>query len=200
MTAPKKAPSSTATKKAAAKATTKKVSTTAVANKAAGKTASSHTAKAKSPKGTEKAAAKNSGFSAAEKAAMRERAAESRAAAKRKGASGAAADAADCIAKITALPEPDRTLASGIHELIQKAAPHLAPKLWYGMPAYARDGKVVCFIQPASKFKTRYLTLGFSDQARLDTGSMWATVYAVTAWSKSTQTEVAALIRKAEGL
>ena len=144
--------------------------------------------------------AKAAGLSAAEKAAVRERAAETRTSAKRKGASGAAADAADCVAKIAAMPEPDRTIAGGIHDLIQKTAPHLAPKLWYGMPAYAREGKVVCFIQPASKFKTRYLTLGFSDQARLDSGNMWATVFAVTAWSKATQAEISALVRKAEAL
>lgn len=140
---------------------------------------------------------KAASFSAAEKAAMRERAAEARAATKRRGSSGAAADAADVQAKIAALPEPDRALAASIHELIGKTAPNLAPRLWYGMPAYSLDGKVVCFVQPASKFKTRYLTLGFSDQATLDDGAMWPTVFAICVWNKTTQSAVRSLISKA---
>ncbi|MGB9897582.1 iron chaperone, partial [Thermanaerothrix sp.] len=112
-------------------------------------------------------------FSAEERAAMRERAAELKAARTGKDAGEEAVRA-----KIAEMPEPDRTMALRLHEIITTAAPELTPRLWYGMPAYARAGKVVCFFQGAQKFKTRYATLGFTDAAHLDEGVMWPTAFA----------------------
>jgi uncharacterized protein YdhG (YjbR/CyaY superfamily) len=112
----------------------------------------------------------SSGFSAAEKAAMKERVAES------KGGTGVET----LLAKIAEMGEDDRALAERVHAIVTKAAPDLEPKTWYGMPAYAKGGKVVCFFQPAGKFKARYSTLGFNDPANLDDGTMWPTAYAVT--------------------
>lgn len=131
---------------------------------------------------------------------MKERAAEVRASSKAgKGAAKAEAELQDVLTKIADLPEPDRGLAERLHEVITAAAPQLAPKTWYGMPAYAKDGKIVCFIQPASKFKTRYATLGLDDTATLDDGTMWPTAYGITALTKGDEAAIAALITRAAG-
>jgi uncharacterized protein YdhG (YjbR/CyaY superfamily) len=139
------------------------------------------------------AGARKQTFTAEERAAMRERAAEQKAA--RRGAEAEA----DVVAKIDELPEPDRTLAHRIHALVKATAPELAPRLWYGMPAYAKGGKVVCFFQAAQKFKTRYGTLGFSDTAQLDDGTMWPTAYALTELTAEDEQRIAALVRRAAG-
>ena len=125
------------------------------------------------------ATSKNTGFTDEERAAMKERAREMKAEARAN--KGKADGEHDVLEKIAEMPEPDRALAERLHALIKANAPELSPKTWYGMPAYARDGKVVCFFQSAAKFKARYATLGFSDEARLDGGSMWPTAFALTA-------------------
>ncbi|WP_435854852.1 iron chaperone [Streptomyces triculaminicus] len=105
----------------------------------------------------------------------------------------------DVLAKIAEMPEADRVLAERIHAVIKTAAPGLAPKLWYGMPAYARDGKVVCHFQSAEKFKSRYATLGFSDQAALDDGAMWPTAFALKELTAADEQRISALVKKAVG-
>jgi len=141
--------------------------------------------------------AKRGGFTDEELAAMKERAQELKAAARR----GPRADKSDgesaVLAKIAEMPEPDQAMASRLHAVIMASAPDLTPRLWYGMPAYAKDGKVVCFFQGASKFNTRYSTLGFSDQAHLDEGEMWPTAFALTALSAADEERIAALVRRA---
>lgn len=134
-------------------------------------------------------------FTPAERAAMRERAAESRAAhtSKLEGESVVRA-------KIAAMPEPERTMALRLHDLIMTTAPDLVPRLWYGMPAYAQAGKVVCFFQSAQKFKTRYATLGFTDAAHLDEGAMWPTAFALLALTPAEEERIVALVRKAVSL
>ncbi|HEY8545063.1 MAG TPA: hypothetical protein VIL36_08445 [Acidimicrobiales bacterium] len=147
---------------------------------------------------TKKAAAKkasgrgsSSGFSAEERAAMRERAREAKAAANRE------AGERDLLAKIAEMPEPDRTMAERVHAVVSATAPELAPRTWYGMPAYAKDGAVLCFFQPASKFKARYATFGFNDNARLDDGTMWPTAYALTEVDEATEQAIARLVAQA---
>ena len=143
-----------------------------------------------------------SGFSAEERAAMKEHAAEEKKAASRRGASRAEKEAAaeqDVLAKIAEMQDGDRVLAERVHEIVKEAAPRLAPKLWYGMPAYARDGKVVCHFQSAEKFKSRYATLGFSDQAALDDGAMWPAAYALRDITAAVEEQITALIKKAVG-
>ena len=130
---------------------------------------------------------------------MRERAQELRARARRSPRAALADGEADVLAKIAEMPAPDRALAERLHSLIKAEAPSLAPRTWYGMPAYARDGSVVCFFQSAQKFKTRYATLGFSDKASLDEGSMWPTAFALKGWSPAEEQRVAALLRRAVG-
>ncbi|HYA71164.1 MAG TPA: DUF1801 domain-containing protein [Thermoplasmata archaeon] len=103
------------------------------------------------------------------------------------------------VAKIAEFPEPDRSLAKRIHGIIRGNAPHLKPRLWYGMPAYSKDGEVVCFFQNASKFKVRYSTLGFSDEAKLDDGRMWPVTYAVVELTPAEEAKIGALVRKAVG-
>jgi len=137
------------------------------------------------------AATRKQTFSAEERAAMRERAREQKAA--RQGADAEA----DVVAKIAEFPEPERSMAGRIHAIVKAAAPELAPRLWYGMPAYANDGKVVCFFQNGSKFKTRYSTLGFSDQAHLDEGTMWPNAYALTKLTAADEKRIAALVKQA---
>ena len=132
-------------------------------------------------------------FTAEEQAAMKERAKELRAARRGSSADGDA----DVRAKIAEMPEPDRELAERLHALITSKAPELSPRLWYGMPAYAKDGKVVCFFQNAGKFKTRYSTLGFSDKANLDEGAMWPTSYALTGLTAAEEAHIVALVQKA---
>lgn len=139
------------------------------------------------------------GFTAEEKAAMKDRAAEARKAKARKGKQSTAEDAADVLAKIAELGDADRALAQRVHEIVTAAAPVLAPKLWYGMPAYAKDGKVVCFFQGADKFKSRYSTLGFSDAAQLDDGVMWPTAFALTDVDTVDEAAITALVQRAAG-
>ncbi|MFF9068294.1 iron chaperone [Streptomyces sp. NPDC014891] len=137
------------------------------------------------------------GFTEEERAAMKERASELKSTARRASRSSKADGEADVLAKIAEMTEADRVLAERIHALVKEHAPELAPKTWYGMPAYAKAGKVVCFFQAAEKFKARYATLGFSDLARLDEGSMWATSFALTELSPADETRIAALIAQA---
>jgi uncharacterized protein YdhG (YjbR/CyaY superfamily) len=139
---------------------------------------------------------RGTGLSAAEQAAVRERARE---VAKERRPARAKRDRraeglADVLAAIAALPEPDRTIVDGLHALITDTAPDLEPRTWYGMPAYARDGKVVCFVQAAAKFTTRYSTLGFNDVAKLDDGAMWPTAFAVVKLDRPTQARIRDLI------
>jgi uncharacterized protein YdhG (YjbR/CyaY superfamily) len=132
------------------------------------------------------------GFTAEERAAMRERARES------KSAHGSKEDGeAALMAKIAELPESDRVMARQLHSIVMASAPDLVPRTWYGMPAYAWDGKVVCFFQGAQKFKTRYATFGFSDQAKLDDGAMWPTSFALTALTAVVEARITALVKKA---
>jgi uncharacterized protein YdhG (YjbR/CyaY superfamily) len=140
------------------------------------------------------------GFTEEERGAMKERAQELKAA-KRRGAAGQKADedANAVLAKIAEMPEGDRVMAERIHAVVAASAPALAPKLWYGMPAYARDGKVVCFFQSAEKFKSRYATLGFNDTAHLDEGTMWPTAFALTALTEETEARIAELVKTAAG-
>ncbi len=129
-----------------------------------------------------------------EKAAMVEHAKEQKKAAKR----GAVADGeGDVLAKIAEMPDADRAIAQRIHDIVKATAPGLAPRTYYGMPAYAKDGKVVCFFQPAAKFKARYSTLGFNDDARLDDGTMWATSWALTKLTPADEAKIEALVKKA---
>jgi uncharacterized protein YdhG (YjbR/CyaY superfamily) len=133
------------------------------------------------------------GFTDEEKAAMKERVKELKAA----GRAGKADGEADVLAALAAMPGQDRGLGERIHAIIKTAAPALAPRLWYGMPAYARDGKVVCFFQSAAKFKTRYATLGFSHEAHLDDGVMWPTAFALTELTAAEEARIGALVKKA---
>ncbi|MFE2076108.1 iron chaperone [Streptomyces misionensis] len=141
------------------------------------------------------------GFTADERAAMKEHAQEQKKAAARRGsrAEKEAAAERDVLAKIAEMPEADRVLAERIHSIVKTAAPDLTPKLWYGMPAYARDGKVLCHFQSAQKFKSRYATLGFSDQAALDDGAMWPTAYALKELTAADEQRISALVKKAVG-
>ena len=139
----------------------------------------------------------STGFTDEERAAMRERAHEQKAAARRGPRAGTADGESDVRAKIAEMPEPDRAMAERLHAIITASAPALAPRTWYGMPAYAKDGHVVCFFQSAHKFKTRYATLGFSDRANLDDGAMWPTAFALTALTADDEATIAALVRKA---
>jgi uncharacterized protein YdhG (YjbR/CyaY superfamily) len=142
-------------------------------------------------------AGKYDGFTDEERSAMKERARELKATPHR-GSRSARADAeSDVLAKIAEMPDTDRVLAERIHDIIKGSAPGLAPRTWYGMPAYAKDGKIVCFFQSAQKFKTRYATLGFSDQANLDDGDMWPSAYALKDLTAAGQERIAALIQKA---
>lgn len=139
------------------------------------------------------------GFTAEEREAMKEHARDLKTSARR-GARATKADAeSDVLAKIAAMEDADRVLAERLHRIVAEAAPDLAPKLWYGMPAYARNGKVVCFFQSAGKFKTRYATLGFSDQAHLDEGTLWPTTYALTELTAETEARIGELVRRAAG-
>jgi len=155
------------------------------ARKATQKSAKSATATGKASKG----------FTEEERAAMRERAQELKAAA-RPRAKGASEES-EVLAKIAAMPAPDRTMGERLHAIIRAAAPGLSPKLWYGMPAYAKDGKVVCFFQGAQKFKTRYATLGFSDKATLDEGHMWPTTFALKELTAAEEERISALLKRA---
>ena len=148
----------------------------------------------KSAKSTAKRAGgakKGAGFTAEERAAMKERAHELRSAAHK------ADGESDVLAKIAEMPGPDRAMAKRIHAIVKAAAPDLTSRTWYGMPAYAKDGKVVCFFKAASKFKSRYATLGFSDEAQLDDGTMWPTDFALKELTAADEARIAALVKKA---
>jgi uncharacterized protein YdhG (YjbR/CyaY superfamily) len=143
---------------------------------------------------------KHEGFSAEERAAMKEHAQEQKAAARRGSRADKAALAEqDVLAKIAEMQDTDRVMAERVHAVVTAGAPQLSPKLWYGMPAYALDDKIVCFFQSAAKFKARYATLGFSDQAELDEGSMWATGFALTEVTAEVEEQIAALVKRAAG-
>ncbi len=131
------------------------------------------------------------GFTAGEKAAMRERVREMKA--------GEEDGESAVLARIAAMPEPDRSLAGRVHSIIKAAAPELAPRLWYGMPAYAKDDKVVCHFQDAAKFRQRYATLGFRDKANLDDGTMWPVVFALKELTAADEARIEALVKKAVG-
>ncbi|MGD0863719.1 MAG: DUF1801 domain-containing protein [Candidatus Limnocylindrales bacterium] len=137
------------------------------------------------------------GFSAEERAAMKERARELKTAARRGSGADKADGEADVLAKIAEMSEPDRSIAERLHAIIQTAAPDLSPRTWYGSPAYARDGNVVCFFQDRNKFKTRYATLGFSDKAHLDEGAMWPNSYAIKELTPEIEERIFALVKQA---
>ena len=134
-------------------------------------------------------------FTDEERAAMKERAKELKA--EERANKNRAEGERDVRAKIAELPEPDRAMATRLHEIITASAPALSPKTWYGMPAYARDGKVVCFFQSAQKFNTRYATRGFNDTANLDEGAMWPTAFALTALTAAEEARIGALVKQA---
>ena len=142
----------------------------------------------------------NKGFTEEERAAMKERAQELKAEARRgpRGKKGKADGESAVLAKIAEMPEPDRAMAERIHEIVKKSAPTLSPKTWYGMPAYANEeSKVVCFFTPASKFKERYATFGFNANAHLDEGTMWPTSWALTELTADAEARIAVLVKKA---
>ncbi|GLW58350.1 iron chaperone [Kitasatospora phosalacinea] len=144
-------------------------------------------------------AEKHEGFTADERAAMKERAKEMKAESKRASAAAKAAEAEqDLLEKIAEMPEADRVLAQRFHEIVTETAPQLAPKTWYGMPAYNNaDGKPVCFFQSAAKFKSRYALIGFSDNAKLDDGAMWPTYFAIADLGEAEAARVADLVKRA---
>lgn len=140
----------------------------------------------------------SSGFTAEERAAMKERAKEMKAEASRaKGSKDKSDGERDVLAKIAEMQGSDQTMARRVHAIVKDAAPDLSPRTWYGMPAYARDGKVICFFQSAEKFKARYATIGFSDDAKLDEGAMWPTSFALTKLTAAEEAKISALVKKA---
>ena len=145
----------------------------------------------KSAKSTTASGKTSQGFTAEERAAMKERAQELKAEAQKADGESAV------LAKIAEMPEPDRDLAERLHAIVKASAPALSPKTWYGMPAYARDGKVVCFFQSAQKFNSRYATFGFSDEANLDEGTMWPTSFALKELTAAEEAKIGALVKKA---
>jgi uncharacterized protein YdhG (YjbR/CyaY superfamily) len=150
-------------------------------------------------KSTKRTDTEEESFTEEERLAIKERAKELKATARRKAAGDKADPEAELLAKIAEMPEPDRTLAERIHTLVTTAAPELTPKTWYGMPAYAKNGQVVFFFQNASKFKARYATIGFNEAAALDDGDMWATSFALVDLTPATEAQITALLRKAVG-
>ena len=142
---------------------------------------------------------KSRGFTDEERVAMKERARELKAEARRGTRPDRADGESEVLAKIAEMAEPDRAMANRLHAIIRKSAPALSPRTWYGMPAYAKDGKVVCFFQSAQKFKSRYATLGFSDQANLDEGAMWPTSFALKELTVAEEARITALVKKAVG-
>jgi uncharacterized protein YdhG (YjbR/CyaY superfamily) len=151
----------------------------------------------KTAKGTTSTDKKFEGFTDEERAAMKERAKELKASARRGPRAGKADGESAVLAKLAEMPEPDRVMAERLHALITASAPALSPRTWYGMPAYAKDGKVVCYFTPASKFKERYATFGFNDAANLDEGTMWPTSFALTELTAADEARIAALVKKA---
>jgi uncharacterized protein YdhG (YjbR/CyaY superfamily) len=155
------------------------------------------TAKKTVKKSTKKtsAAKSSSGFTAEEKAAMRERAKELKAEAR--ASKDRDAGERDVLTKIAEMPKPDRVMAEKIHAIVKRTAPDLMPRTWYGMPAYTKDGKIVCFFKSADKFNSRYATIGFEETANLDSGAMWPTSYALTKLTPADEKKIAALVKKA---
>ena len=139
----------------------------------------------------------STGFTDEERAAMNERAHELKAAARRGPRAAEADGESDVLAKIAEMSGPDRAMAERLHAVIKASAPALSPRTWYGMPAYAKDGKVVCFFQSAQKFKTRYATFGFSDKANLDDGDIWPTCFALKELTAAVEARIGALVKKA---
>jgi uncharacterized protein YdhG (YjbR/CyaY superfamily) len=151
----------------------------------------------KSAKRTNAIAKASKGFTDEERLAMKERAQEVKAAARRGPGAGKADEESAVLAKIAGMPAPDRAMGERLHAVIKASAPALSPRLWYGMPAYAKDSKVVCFFQGAQKFNTRYATFGFSDKANLDEGAMWPTAFALTELTAADEARIGALVKKA---
>jgi hypothetical protein len=151
----------------------------------------------KSAKTTTAKGRKSKGFTDEERAAMKERGQELKAEGRRGPRAGKADGESAVLAKIAEMKGRDRAMAKRLHALIQASAPALSPRTWYGMPAYARDGKVVCFFQSAQKFKSRYATLGFSDEANLDEGAMWPTSFALKDLTAAEEAQIVALVKKA---
>ena len=150
------------------------------------------------PKSTRTIDKTSNGFTEEERAAMQEHARELKAEAARGSRAKKDADVErDVLSKIAAMPEPDRGMATRLHALIKASVPALSPKTWYGMPAYAKDGNVVCFFQSGQKFKTRYATFGFSDKANLDEGAMWPIAFALTQLTPADEARIGALVKKA---
>src|SRR5215210_408594 len=149
----------------------------------------------KSTKSTTAIGKESEGFTDEERTAMRERAKELKAEARAN--KNRAAGESDVLAKIAEMPEPDRAMAKRLHEIVKASAPALSPKTWYGMPAYAKDGKVVCFFQSAQKFNSRYATLGFSDETNLDEGAMWPTSFALKELTATEEAKIGALVKRA---
>src|SRR5271165_1706062 len=137
------------------------------------------------------------GFTDEERVAMNERARELKAEARRGPRAGQADGESDVLAKIAEMPEPDRAMAERLHAIVKASAPALSPRTWYGMPAYAKDGNVVCFFQGAQKFKSRYATFGFSDKANLDEGDVWPTAFALKELTAAEEARIGALVKKA---
>jgi uncharacterized protein YdhG (YjbR/CyaY superfamily) len=148
---------------------------------------------------TQKSDKTSQGWTDEERAAMKERARELKAESRRGKRAGKADAESEVLAKIAEMPAPDRAMAERLHTIIKASAPALSPKLWYGMPAYAKDGKVVCYFTPASKFKSRYATFGFNDDANLDDGTMWPTSFALTELTAADEAKIGALVKKAVG-
>ena len=142
---------------------------------------------------------KPTGFTAEERAAMKDRVEEMKAEARRGSRAAKEDGESDVLAKIAALPEPDRGMAERLHAIVKANAPALAPKTWYGMPAYAKDGNVVCFFQSAQRFKTKYATFGFSDKAKLDEGNMWPIAFALQELTADEEARIVELIKRAVG-
>ena len=151
----------------------------------------------RSAKGTSATRKRSDGFTDEERAAMKERAQELKAESRRGTRAGKADGERDVLAKIAEMPQPDRAMAERLHAIVKASAPSLSPKTWYGMPAYAKDGKVVCFFQSAQKFKSRYATFGFSDEANLDEGAMWPTSFALKELTAAEEKKIASLVKKA---
>ena len=137
------------------------------------------------------------GFTEEERDAMKQRAQELKTAGRRGSRAGKADGESEVLAKIAEMQEPDRVIGERLHALIKASAPDLTPRLWYGMPAYAKGGKLVCHFQPAQKFKTRYATLGFSDKAKLDDGAMWPVAYSLTELTAADEARIGALVKQA---
>ena len=148
---------------------------------------------------TQKSDKTSQGWTDEERAAMKERSRELKAESRRGKRAGKADAESEVLAKIAEMPAPDRAMAERLHAIIKASAPALSPKLWYGMPAYAKDGKVICYFTAADKFKSRYATFGFNEDAHLDEGTMWPTSFALTELTAADEAKIGALVKKAVG-